>query len=152
MENLERYRVPVTDALRGHISNLRNGQTWRALRDELTGWKWSHSLLADIASGKVISTSLAVYEALGVISPFTIIAGPGSIIVGSGQGLLSENQAVVFIVIPPEEWKRHSIECAVCGETCPRWSSTQRYCDKHSWATSKGRQYQRKAKAVAPAA
>jgi hypothetical protein len=108
MENLERYRVPVTDTLKSHIVNLRNGQTWRALRDELPGWKWSHSLLADIASGKVGSTSLAVYEALGIMSPMVIIAGAGSIIVGSGQGLLSPDQPIVYIAIPPEEWKRHS--------------------------------------------
>jgi len=143
VENPERYRVPVTDALRGHISNLRNGQTWRALRDELTGWEWSHALLADIASGKVASTSLAVYQALGVMPPSVIVAGPGSIIVGSGQGLLSTDQPVVFIIIPPEEWKRHSMECEVCHASCPRWSSTQKYCEKHSWQTTEGRQYHR---------
>lgn len=146
MENLERYRVPVTEALRGHISNLRNGNgelTWRALRDELPGWKWSHSLLADIASGKVASTSLAVYEALGIIHPLFVIAGAGSTIFGD-VGLLDVNQISVILVIPPEEWKRHSIECAVCHEPCPRWSSTQRYCEKHSWTTPEGRRYWRK--------
>jgi len=123
------YRVPVTDALRGHIVNLRNGQTWRALRDELPGWKWSHSLLADIVSGKVASTSLAVYEALGVMPPFLIIAAPGSIIVGTGQGLLCPDQPVVYIAIPPDEWQRHSMLCAACGSITTRWHPAQRYCN-----------------------
>ena len=132
MENDTKYRVPVTDALKGHIVNLRNGNgatTWRALRDELPGWKWSHALLADIASGKVGSTSLAVYEALGIMPPRLIIAGPGSIIVGSGQGLLGENQPVVFIIIPPDEWERHSMTCAACGSTTTRWNPAQKYCN-----------------------
>lgn len=145
MEISERYRVPVTDTLRSHIANLRNGQTWRALRDDIgPRWKWSHALLADIASGKVASTSLAVYEALGIMSPMVIIAGPGSIIVGSGQGLLSPDQAVVYVAMPPEEWQRHSIKCVECGAACARWSASQKYCDKHSWSTSEGRKYWRK--------
>ena len=148
MEISERYRLPVTDALKNHISNLRNGQTWRALRDELPGWKWSHALLADIAAGKVFSTSLAVYEVLGIMPPRLIIASPGSIIVGSGQGLLSPDQPVVYIAMPPDEWKRHSIHCAVCGAPCPRWSSTQKYCEKHSWQTNEGKKYHRGCKAA----
>lgn len=129
MEISERYRVPVTDALKSHITNLRNGQTWRALRDELPGWKWSHSLLADIASGKVFSTSLAVYEVLGIMPPTLIIAAPGSIIVGSGPGLLSPDQPVVYIAIPPEEWERHSMKCEACGKTTTRWNPAQKYCN-----------------------
>jgi hypothetical protein len=131
VEISERYRLPVTDGLKSHIVNLKNGNgelTWRALRDELPGWKWSHALLADIASGKVFSTSLAVYEVLGIIPPRLIIAGPGSIIVGSGQGLLSPDQAAVYIVMPPEEWERHSIKCEACGKTATRWNPAQKYC------------------------
>lgn len=145
MEISERYRIPVTDALRSHIANLKNGNgalTWRALRDGLPGWKWSHALLADIAAGRVFSTSLAVYEVLGIMPPLLIIAGPGSIVIGSGQGLLSPDQPVVYIAIPPDEWQRHSMECEVCHLTTPRWSSTQKFCPAHSWQTLEGRRYQ----------
>lgn len=145
MEISERYRIPVTDTLRNHIANLRNqngNATWRALRDNIPGWKWSHGLLADIASGRVFSTSLAVYKVLGIIPPLFVFAGPGSSIFGR-VGLLSMDQVTVFLVMPPEEWQRHSMKCSVCGASCPRWSASQKYCELHSWATSEGRRYWR---------
>lgn len=145
-------RVPVTLELRERIWNLKkqNGDlTWRALQETISGWIWSYATLSDLAHGRQGLTNVAIYEALDLTPPaFSIIAGPGSIIVGNGQGLLSENQAVVFIVIPPEEWKRHSMRCEVCGTACPRWSSTQKYCEKHSWTTPEGRKFQREKRAA----
>ena len=140
-------RVPVTPELRERIWDLKkqNGDlTWRALQETISGWIWSYATLSDLAHGRQGLTNVAIYQALNIMPPaFTIVAGSGSIIVGSGQGLLSENQAVVFIIIPPDEWKRHSIHCAVCGAPCPRWSSTQKYCEKHSWQTKEGKKYHR---------
>jgi hypothetical protein len=57
--------------------------------------------------------------------------------------LLAMGQIAVVLIIPPEEWQRHSIECAECGVTCPRWSPTQKYCHEHSWQTPEGRKYRR---------
>lgn len=53
--------------------------------------------------------------------------------------LLAMGQIVAILVIPPDEWKRHSMRCEVCKEACPRWSSTQKYCPAHSWQTPEGR-------------
>lgn len=58
--------------------------------------------------------------------------------------LLTMGEIVAIVIMPPEEWQRHSIKCAVCHEPCPRWSSTQKYCEKHSWQTPEGRRYWKK--------
>lgn len=78
------------------------------------------------------------------IETVVIKVHPDSTIFGRGKGLLDMGQVVAILVMPPEEWKRHSIKCDACGIDTPRWSSTQKYCDKHSWATSEGRKYWRK--------
>lgn len=126
-------RVPVTPELRERIWNLKkeNGDlTWRALQETISGWIWSYATLSDLAHGRQGLTNVAIYKVLDLTPPaFSIIAGPGSIIVGSGQGLLSENQAVVFIVVPPEEWKLHSMTCEACGKATTRWHPAQRYCN-----------------------
>lgn len=83
------------------------------------------------------------------IEPVVIQVHPGSTIFGKGKGLLGMGQVVAILVMPPEEWQRHSMECSVCGEACPRWSSTQKYCERHSWQTPEGRRFQRKAKSAA---
>lgn len=76
------------------------------------------------------------------IKPLVIQAWPGSQMFGASEdGLVNINRVVAIVIMPPEEWKRHSITCTVCGTTCPRWSSTQKYCEKHSWQTSEGRSY-----------
>ena len=77
------------------------------------------------------------------IEPVIIEAHPGSIVFGE-VGLLSIGQVVAVLVMPPDEWQRHSIKCAECGVLCPRWSATQKYCSWHSWQTKEGRRYWRK--------
>lgn len=79
------------------------------------------------------------------IKPLVIQAWPGSQMFGASEdGLVNINRVVAIVVMPPEEWERHSMKCDVCGATCPRWSSTQKYCELHSWTTSEGRKYWRK--------
>jgi hypothetical protein len=83
------------------------------------------------------------------IKPLVIQAWPGSQMFGASEdGLVNINRVVAIVIMPPEEWKRHSMECAVCHEPCPRWSSTQKYCEKHSWQTPEGRRFQREKRAA----
>lgn len=118
-------RISVTAELRNHIRYLKNGSSWRALKDEIPGWRWSYAMLADLANGRQKLTNLAVYEVLGLSLPTTVL------------------------IMLPEEWKRHSMKCSVCGASCPRWSASQKYCPAHSWQTPEGRRWQRERRAEA---
>ena len=144
MPNHRLGRVPVIPELRNHIENLKNqngGISWRTLQGKIPGWRWSFGMLADLVNGRQESTNPAVYEILGLNPPTIIIQVPeGSSIFGQ-VGLLDLNQVSVILVMPPDEWQRHSIKCAECGVLCPRWSSTQKYCSRHSWQTKEGRRY-----------
>lgn len=62
------------------------------------------------------------------IKPVIIKAHPGSFIFGE-VGLLSMAQVAVFLVMPPEEWQRHSMKCEACGLTTTRWHPAQKYCN-----------------------
>lgn len=79
------------------------------------------------------------------IKPLVIQAWPGSQMFGASEaGLVNINRVVAIVVMPPEEWKRHSMKCEVCHEPTPRWSASQKYCPAHSWQTPEGRKYQRR--------
>ena len=68
---------------------------------------------------------------------------PGSPVFGATGALLDLGQVVAILVMLPQEWERHSITCAACGERTPRWSPNQRYCPAHSWTTPEGRRWHR---------
>ncbi len=59
-----------------------------------------------------------------------------------GEVSLLNTDAVVF-VMARVGWERHSIPCAVCQTMTPRWSSSQKYCDRHSYSTQEGRRWHR---------
>lgn len=59
-----------------------------------------------------------------------------------GEVGLLNTDAVVF-VMARVNWERHLIPCQVCQAMTPRWSSSQKYCDQHSWATKEGRRWHR---------
>ena len=67
---------------------------------------------------------------------------PGSAVFGA-TGLLNLSQVVAIIVLPIDDVEHHLIKCTVCGQRTPRWSPTQKYCPKHSWATKEGRRWHR---------
>lgn len=77
------------------------------------------------------------------LKPVIIKVPPGSPVFGATGALLDLGQVVAILVMLPTEWERHSITCAVCGEKTPRWSSSQKYCPAHSWATPEGRRWHR---------
>ena len=79
------------------------------------------------------------------VEPVVIEAPPGTPLFGD-VGLLKTGKVIAILILPPEEWERHSITCAVCGKRTPRWSPSQRYCPSHSWSTREGRQWHRQHK------
>ena len=80
------------------------------------------------------------------LKPVIIEVPPGSPVFGATGALLDLDQVVAILVMPPDEMQRHMIDCAVCGEKTPRWSSTQKYCPRHSWSTPEGRRWHRQQK------
>jgi len=77
-----------------------------------------------------------------MLKPVIVEVPPGSPVFGL-TGQLDIGQVVAILVLPLDEVQRHLITCTVCGEKTPRWSASQKYCPRHSWATAEGRRWHR---------
>lgn len=152
MGRTDNAKLPVTDDLREKVEAIydelkADGKGWPAFPEAVEGWPASWGLAYQIARGQA-TTDRQVYEALDIEPPtFIEVALRADSVLFGDVGLIDAKSVVAVLVLHPEEWARHSIECEVCGEETPRWSPAQKYCPAHSWATEAGRRYWREQKA-----
>ncbi len=144
----------MTQQITGPLSIEQAVKHARALLQECGGYYPAAKVLGDpnlrasiwllLKKGRPPSTRLKqALEQWASIKTVIIKALPGIPIIGE-VGLLQSGKvkAIIFIAVA-ERWERHLIPCQVCQAMTPRWSSSQKYCDRHSWSTREGRRYHR---------
>lgn len=121
-------KIPVSDELRKKVNEIHESQPggWHTFVAKCSGdWPGSWGLAYKVGTGRQTTTDPAVYEALGVEPPATVVEvhlAPGTHLVGSGPALLDVGQWTTVadgrgrpygaLVIVPAGFEKYLARCA----------------------------------------